>query len=295
MPAEASHSPRIDPKRMLLALAGTCIYCVGVNMFVVPAGLYSGGTLGLCQILRTLLTEYLHISFGRVDVSGIFYYLVNIPIFIFAWVKIDRWFVVKSLIAVTAMSLLLAVIPTVPLLAGDTISCCLLGGVISGLGAGLVLRTGCTLGGMDVVSLMIIRKHRDFSVGKMSLGLNLLVYAICMVMFNIPTAIYSIVYSALYSTAVDRTHSQNIDVEVTIITKQPVALLEQEVFNGLHRGVTQLKGTGAYTDEAVNVLFIVLSKYEVSLLRHIIKRHDPNAFFIVKDHVKIYGNYTKKL
>ena len=56
-----------------------------------------------------------------------------------------------------------------------------------------------------------------------------------------------------------------------------------------------LRGTGAYTAEDVNILYIALSQYEVNLLRHVIREFDPNAFLIVKDHVKIYGNYQKKL
>lgn len=284
-----------SPRRMSITLVGTLIYCIGVNMFIVPAGLYSSGLLGLCQLIRTALVDYLHISFGAMDISGILYYLINIPILILAWVKLDRWFVIRSLINVTCMSVFLSIIPTVSLLPGDMIASCLVGGVISGIGIGLLLRGSTTLGGMDMMSLMIIQNHPHFSVGSLSMGLNLLVYGCCMLIFDIPTAIYSIVYAAIYSVTVDRVHTQNIDAEVTIITKVPVEKMEEAVFQELHRGVTQLKGIGAYTSDDVNILYVALSQYEVTLLRHVIHRYDPHAFFIVKDHVKIYGNYQKRL
>ena len=264
-------------------------------MFVVPAGLYSSGLLGLCQVLRTVLEQYLHISFGTLDISGLIYYVVNIPILLLAWKRIGRTFVLRTLVFVTWSVLLLSVIPTVPLLPGDTLTASVLGGVVAGLGLGLALRSGVTLGGVDAVALMIIQKRKNFSVGGMNLALNLLVYGGCMVLFDIPAAIYSVVSAVAYSAAVDRVHTQNIDVEVTIITKADVRELEQKIFRALERGVTQLQGVGAYTQEGVSILLVALSQYELPLLRQTIHEHDPDAFLIMKDHVKIYGNYDKKL
>lgn len=282
-------------RRELLAFLGTLIYCVGINMFVVPAGLYSSGLLGLCQVIRTILEQFFHISFGNLDISGLIYYAVNLPILVLAWKRIGKTFVIRTLVFVSWSVLLLSLIPTVPLLPGDTLTASVLGGVVAGLGLGLALRSGVTLGGVDAVALMIIRKHKDFSVGGMNLALNLLVYGGCMVLFDIPTAIYSVVSAVAYSAAVDRVHTQNIDVEVTIITKADAAALEQEIFDKLERGVTQLQGVGAYTREGVSVLLVALSQYEVPLLRQIVHEQDPQAFIITKDHVKIYGNYDKKL
>lgn len=292
---KAIQKQQSSTRRLFTLLVGCFVYCIGVNMFIVPASLYSGGGLGLCQIVRTLLSDYLGIHFGAVDIAGILYYILNVPILIAAWINIDRWFVFRTLISVTTMTILLSIIPTVPLLPGDTITSCLLGGVISGLGVGIILRTGATLGGVDMISLMLLRKRPGLSVGHINLAVNLLAYGICMVLFDIPTAIYSIVYAAIYSIAVDYSYTQNIDVEVTIITKAPVAEMEQAIFTELGRGITQLRGTGAYTDEDVSVLYVVLSKYEAELLRAIVKRYDSNAFFIVKENIKIFGNYKRKI
>ena len=295
MKTERGLAQHFAPRRMAVTILGTLIYCIGVNIFTVPAGLYSGGLLGPCQLIRTLFTEYLGISFGTMDISGILYYAINIPILAMAWIRLDRWFVIRTIINVTCMSLFLSFIPTVPVLGDDILASCIVGGVLSGIGVGLLLRGSATLGGMDMWSMMIIQKHPHFSVGTLGLIVNLMVYGACAMMFDISVAIYSIVYAALYSIVLDRVHSQNIDVEVTVITKKPVEAMEQAVFQELHRGVTQLRGTGAYTSDDVNILYIALSQYEVNLLRHVIREHDPNAFFIVKDHVKIYGNYEKRL
>ena len=282
-------------RRFGMAILGTCIYALGMNLFVVPASLYSGGILGISQIIRTLLNRELGLDFGGMDIAGILYYLANIPIFVISWFKLNRMFVIKTLLTVTAMTLVMTFVPVVPLLGSDTITNCLVGGVITGIGIGLVLRSGGTMGGFDLVSLMIIRKLQGFSVGRIGLMVNMVVYGLCMLLLSIPTAIYSLVCSVVSTTTIDRVHTQNRDAEVTIITKQPAADLEHEVFHQLNRGMTQLRGIGAYTEEDVNVLYIILSEYELPILRQIIRRFDPHAFVVVKDKVRVYGNYLKKL
>lgn len=290
-----SSSKLFELRRFLGVILGTMIYSVGMNLFIVPAGLYSGGIMGFCQIVRTLLIRELALNFNGIDIAGILYYLINIPILIVSWYKLDRMFVIKTLLTVTVMTIFLTFLPQTPIFDDDTISNCLVGGVIVGFGIGIVLRCGGTLGGFDLVSLMIIRKHHNFSVGKISLSINFLIYVLCMIEFSVSTAIYSMVYSVITNTTIDRVHLQNKDAQVTVITKKSVEELESAVLSQLHRGVTQLRGTGAYTNEVVNILEITLSEYELPLLRRIIHNYDANAFVVVKDHVKVYGNYLKKL
>ncbi len=282
-------------RRLSVLLAGTVLYSIGINMFVVPANLYSAGILGLCQILRTVLEQFMGVNFGNIDFAPILYYAINVPIIILAWIKLDRWFVLRTLLCLSVSTVLMAFIPTNPLLEGDVLTNCLVGGVIAGIGLALVLRGGASLGGIDVISLMLLRKYPGIRVGQMGLVVNLFVYGICMFLFSVPTSLYSIVHSVVYSMATDNYYTQNIDVEVTLITKTPVEPLQQSIFEELHRGVTRLQGVGGYTGEETHVLLVALSQYEVDQLRTIVKRHDPHAFVVVKDHVKIFGNYTKKL
>ena len=285
---------RFELRRIGLAILGTCIYAAGMNLFVVPAGLYAGGIMGFCQIIRTLLTEKLGLRVG-VDIAGILYYLANIPILILSWRRLDRSFVLKTVLTVSVMTLAMTVIPVVPLLSSDRITSCLVGGVIVGAGVGLVLRAGGTLGGTDLVSLMLIRKHHDFSIGRISLSVNAVVYGLCMLLLDVPTAIYSLVYSFLCTSTIDRVHLQNKDAEVTVYTKRPAEELEQAILSGLQRGLTLMHGTGAYTGEDVNVMNVTLSEYELPVLRQLIGRFDPHAFVVVKPRVKVFGNYLKKL
>lgn len=283
-----------EGRRTLIAVLGAAIYAAGTNLFIVPSGLYSSGVMGLCQILRTLLVEYLHLSFGSVDIAGMIYYIINIPIFIVGYKKMGKKFLLKTLICVTTMSAGMAVIPVTQIVE-DTMLACVIGGIICGAGVGILLRMGASGGGMDIVGVILVKWRQDFSVGRVNLAMNLALYSACLFLFDVETALYSVINAAVYSVAIDKLHSQNINVEVNVITKISSQELEKEVFSELGRGITKWKTMGAYTHEESHILYIMMSKYEVHQLRNIVHKYDPQAFIVINEGVHVEGNYLKKL
>lgn len=283
-----------EGRRTLVAMLGAAIYAAGTNLFIVPSGLYSSGVMGLCQVLRTLLVECLHLPFGNVDIAGMIYYIINIPIFIVGYRKMGKKFLFKTLICVTVMSGGMAVIPVTQIVE-DTMLACVIGGILCGAGVGILLRMGASGGGMDIVGVILVKWKQDFSVGKVNLFMNLALYSACLFLFDVETALYSVINAAVYSVAIDRLHAQNINVEVNVITKISSQELEREIFSELGRGITKWKTMGAYTHEESHILYIMMSKYEVHQLRNIVHKYDPQAFIVVNEGVHVEGNYLKKL
>lgn len=283
-----------EGKRLLLCVLGAFLYAAGTNLFVVPAGLYTGGLMGFCQVIRTVLAEYFHPNFSNFDIAGIIYYLINIPIFVIAFRRMGRMFFAKTLFTVTVMTVFLSLIPT-SMIVKDSMAACMVGGIITGAGIGLTLRMGSSGGGMDVVGVLLIRWRRDFSVGKANLFVNLALYAVCLFKFDVEIVVYSIIYAAVHSVAMDKVHTQNINVEAKIITKADTAELEKVIFEEIYRGITKWSTMGAYTHEDSHMLYITLSKYEVSRLKAAVHRYDPNAFIVINEGVSIDGNFIKKL
>lgn len=283
-------------KRLLGAVGGMFLYAAGMNLFVVPHGLYTGGVMGICQVIRTLLTEYAGLSFHNFDISGLIYYLFNIPLFIVAMKKLGRIFFTKTVACVTAMSFFLFIIPVpgIPIME-DLLASCLIGGILCGTGIGISLKMGSSDGGTDVLGVLLIRWKKDFSVGKVNLIVNIFLYSVCLFLFDVQTVIYSLIYASVSAFAVDKVHSQNINVEVNIITKNACVEMEQEIFRKMERGITKWKALGAYTDENTEVLYVVVSKYEVGRLKHIISKYDPKAFIVVNEGVNVDGHFLKKL
>ncbi len=279
---------------MLGGVFGALLYAAGINLFVVPAELYTGGLMGICQVIRTVLADAFGLRFQAFDIAGVIYYIINVPIFLVAFSRIGRLFLVKTLASVTAITLFISLIPTV-VIVEDVMAACVVGGIISGAGVGIMLRMGSSGGGTDVVGVLLIKWKRDFSVGKVNLLVNLVLYGACIFLFDIGTVVYSVIYAAVYSVAMDKVHTQNINVEVHAITKADTSALEKKVFEELGRGITKWSALGAYTYDRSHVLYIMLSKYEVNRLKTIIREYDPQAFIVVNEGVSVDGNYLKKL
>ena len=283
-----------EGKRTLACIVASLMYAIGVNLFVVPAQLYSGGLMGICQVIRTLLVEYLHMNFHSFDIAGIIYYIINVPIFIIAFTRMGRKFFAKTLVTVTAMTVFLSVVPIVQVV-DDTVAACVVGGIISGAGIGIILRMASSGGGLDVVGVLLTKWRRDFSVGKVYLIVNLSLYIICLFLFDIEIVVYSVIFASVHSLAIDKVHIQNINVEANIITKLNNVDLEKAIMEEIGRGLTKWTTLGAYTYEQSHMLYITLSKYEVSRLKAVVHKYDPNAFIVINEGVAVDGNFLKKL
>jgi putative membrane protein len=282
--------------RLIAAVVGELISAAALNLFIVPLNLYNGGLLGLCQIIRTLMQEYLHISFGAYDVAGIFYFIINIPILLFAYKTLGRSFVLKTLICTASYSLFYSLIPIPPTpIVEDYLTACLLGGILAGVGSGIVLTCGGSGGGLDIVGLCLSKRGSAFTVGKFSLSFNAFLYAACLILFSPAVAIYSVIYNFFTAMVLDRVHQQNVSVQALIFTREDQDALARFIIEKLGRSVTYWNGVGAYTGEGVHVLCVCLSKFEIEELLHAVHTMDPHAFVTAQEGTRIYGNFTRKV
>ena len=282
--------------RIVAAVVGELIAAAALNLFIVPLHLYTGGAMGVCQLIRTLLQTHMGLDFGPYDIAGILYFLVNIPILLIGYKDLGRGLVVKTIICTVSYSLFYSLIPipSAPIV-GDYLTACLLGGILTGIGSGIVLTCGCSSGGLDVIGLCLSKRGSSFTVGKFSLTFNVFLYTACLILFSPEVAIYSVIYNFFTSMVLDRMHQQNVNVMAMIFTHADEHLLGQFIIDNLGRGVTYWNGTGAYTGKDVHVLCVSLSKYEIEELLHAVRSIDPQAFLTVQEGVRIYGNFRKKL
>ena len=152
--------------RLVLAVVGSLIYAFGINYFITPAGLYTGGFLGVGQIIRTLLVQVLQLDLGGFDIAGLIYFVLNIPVYILAFRSISRQFALRSLLCTVCNTVFLTVLtpPAQPILY-DVLAASILGGIISGAGIGLMLYDGGSSGGTDILGMYLMKKRPGFSVG----------------------------------------------------------------------------------------------------------------------------------
>ena len=281
--------------QLVYSVGGNLIYCLGFNLLIVPMGFYSGGFMGVSQLAGLFLTRGLHLPIPpEANVTGIIYFAINIPLMYLGYRVLGREFAVKTLIMTSLMSAFLVVIPIpkVPIVE-DYLTACIIGGIVCGLGSGLVLRGRSSAGGQDIIGLCCAKKFPNFSVGKVTIIMNIFVYGVCMFLFDIEIVIYSLIYATVLSVAVDRVHIQNINMSVMIFTKK--VGISKAIMEQTGRGVTNWDGEGAYTNRTSYILFVLISKYEVAQLKKIVRSLDPNAFMIFTEGCSVDGNFEKRL
>ena len=277
-------------------ILGALIYSVGMNLFLRPLHLYSGGFMGFAQLIQDLMTRA-GVNLHNFNISGVLYYILNAPGLIIAAKKMRRRFILKTLLAVTAVTVLLSIIPipNSPIME-DSLTNTIMAGLICGAGVGIMLWTGACDGGMSIIGMILINIRGKGSVGHINIATNAVLYTIMLFLFDVPTVIYSLIYSVFCSIAADKIHTQNIFTQVTIITKlEDTKPMEVEVMGRLHRGMTEIHAKGIFTGEPVRIFIIYLSKYEVGRLKAIVKSYDERAFIVEDEGVRIDGNFLKKI
>lgn len=281
--------------RLVGGLLGSLLMSVAINVFIVPQGLYAGGAYGLCQVIRTLLQTKLGVE-ASFDLAGVLYFFVNIPLFLLAFRTLGRTFCLKAAACTVSNSVFLALIPSpaVPIIP-DPLTSCMVGGILVGFAAGLVLSCGCSTGGLDILGLYLSKKNNKFTVGRFCISFNVCLYLLCFILFDATTAIYSAIYNVLSNLFLDRLHRQNVSVQLLIFTKSKDPALPKYIMEQLDRGVTYWQAKGAYTGDDVQVLCVCLSKYEIDTLKQVIRDIDPNAFFVMQEGVRVEGNFKRHL
>ena len=284
-----------DLGQTMEAIVGTFLFCFAINIFIVPMGLYNGGILGLSQLLRTVILEIFPINV-KFDIAGLLNFGINIPLFILAYKYIGKTFFSRTLFCVTIQTIFLTIIPTLesPII-NDMLTSVLIGGIIAGIGTGMTLSAGGSGGGTDIIGIAASLKNKNFSVGKLGLAINIVIYAICGIKFNLSIMIYSIIYSVFATVMIDHTHQQNICSTAMIFTKSEPTKIIKFVKEELERDITTWEAVGGYKNTKTYICYAVLSKYELQRLERNLVNLDKNAFIVKTDGVEIDGNFRKKL
>jgi uncharacterized membrane-anchored protein YitT (DUF2179 family) len=271
-----------------LVILGSLLYAATINMLVIPAGLYIGNLTGIAKIILELLQRVIP---GLGSLTGVILLAINLPLLLISYKAVNRKFMLKTVVSIAVITVALSLIPVrliIPEL-DDLLTICLLGGALAGFGAGLCLRAGGSSGGADILGVYISIKHNNFSVGRVGLFISLVVYGYALFMNPPLIMVYSVIFTLIYAFMMDRTHYQNVKINVMVITRNRKILpfITQEI----QRGATYWDGKGAYTDTDFIVINTVVSKYELIRLRRGVLDLDPKAFFIENNAVNVTGYF----
>lgn len=277
---------KIDIKRIAYILAGSLIYAISINEFIIPHHLLSGGVGGIALILQYIT------GFS----AGALILIINIPIFLFGIREIDRDFIIFSLIGTFSMSVFLIILKDFTIfnrfVVDDIMLSSIFGGVIHGLGAGIVFRNRGSMGGSDIIAVVVKRK-RSINIGTISFLINLVIVYVSSFLFGMKPAMYTIISMYISSYVLDRVQEGFDRKKSVMIITQKEEEVAQAIINNLHRGVTYLYGEGAYTKNQRRILYCIVTTKQIAKVKHIVNTIDPQAFFTINDTSEVMGKGFK--
>lgn len=253
---------------------------VAFNIFLLPHEVLTGGVTGIAMIFGLLTPVN----------SGIWIVVLNIPIIILGWMKLGKQFIMNSIISIAVTSVSMLYIPITSITVDPLLSS-VFGGVITGVAIGLIIRNYSSTGGFDVVSLVLIKKY-DVPLGGLIFGLNSIVVVISGFFFGWELAMYTMLSIYITGIVIDRIHTRHIKLNLMVVTNKGEEV-RQAFLDNLVRGVTIIDGQGAFSREEKKVLYTVITRYELAVIRAVLQEKDPEAFVSISQSMQVMGNFRK--
>lgn len=270
---------------------GCILFAFAWAAIVQSAGLVGGGASGLALLIQ----------YATGLPMGIGYIIINVILVGLAVVILGRGFGVKTIFCIGSIALWLNIFENVLPhdllgLGDDKLLSALLSGALSGVGVSMCFQQGGSTGGTDVVA-MIINKYRRISYGRIVIVSDFVIIGSSYFVYHnspdfaspLSMIIYGYVLVAVFGYTVDAVMAGSRQSSQIFIFSKHYAEIAQAVTHELHRGVTILDGTGAYTGEPSKMLVIMCRKVETNGILKVVKKYDPEAFVSVGSVMGVYG------
>ena len=276
---------RVRLRDLALIVAGSAIFAVGVDCFEVPNGLAAGGITGLATVFYALAEAvgvYLPVGMQTI-VMNVFLLLLVIK-------SGNRGYIVRTVIGIIACGVFTdAFVPFLPVLGnGDLLLCALWGGVITGIGLGLVFRTGGNTGGTDIIS-QLLAKRLSIPVGTAMIVVDGLVIALSAPVFSVENALYAAIAMYICGKVIDAVIDGPRSERAAYIISERHAEIANAIMYDLNRGCTELQARGVWSGNDRPVLFCVLGRNQVPLLKQVVAEEDPEAIVFISEVHEAFG------
>jgi uncharacterized membrane-anchored protein YitT (DUF2179 family) len=273
-----------------LVVVGGSVQAIALRLFLIPADLASGGISGIAQLIN-------HYTLWPI---GLMVFLGNIPLFALGWRFLGgQRFVVRSAIAVVVFSLATDLIPRLGLLPSggitdDILLNSLYGAIVSGVGYGLVYRARGTSGGSDIVA-RILNHYRGVPMSQSYVAVDAAVVLAAGFVFGWKQALYALIAIYVSGIVAEGVLEGRGTVRTVLIITSEARTISERILADMERGVTFLRGTGAYTGDDRVVMYCVVSRSEVAQLKEIIGEADPQAFVVIGEAYEALGEGFRPL
>lgn len=262
---------------------GAILMATGLEIFLVPNHVIDGGITGISIMLA-------HITGWKL---GIFLLILNLPFVYMGYKQLGKTFAISTVYGIIVLSIFTSFFHPIPAFTDDILLATVFGGMILGTGVGVVIRNGGALDGTEILALLITKKV-PFSVGQIIMFINIFILGAAGFVFSWDRAMYSLLAYVIASKAIDTVVAGLEESKSVWIISDEAEEIGNAINARLGRGVTYIKGQGAFTGDNKKVIFSIITRLEESKLNTIVQDIDPSAFLAIGDISEVRGGRFKK-
>ena len=268
-------------KSAAAVVGGNMLYALMVKLFLLPAGLVTGGTTGLALIAEKL---------WNVPISG-FVFVFNVVMLIIGWVVLGKAFALTTIASSVLYPLFLEICNLLLgdlVLTQDPMLCTVFFGVGIGVALGIVIRSGASTGGMDIPPLVLNKFFR------LPVSVGLYTFDFCILLAQLffspaENVLYGIVMTLLYSIVIDKMLLLGQSRTELKIVSAKSEQITQAIMSQVDRGVTLLHGRGGYLGNETELVLTVISNRELVKVERLVHQIDPECFMVVSRVSEVRG------
>lgn len=261
-------------------LIGSFIMAFAVSLFLLPNELSSGGFSGVATIAYYIFK----IPMGTTILA------LNIPLFLFATLKIGKSFLGKSLIGTISLSIFIDILDRFEPLTNDKILACVYGGILTGLGTALILRANSSTGGSDLASIIIKEYKPNFRTGNLITLIDFgIVFLNVVFLKKIEIGLYSAIAIYLMGKVIDILFEGIYFTKLLFVISDKSVEISNFIEHEIKRGVTGIYGKGMYTQNDKLILMCAIGRNDLAEIKSKIKKIDKNAFLIISNAREVLG------
>lgn len=269
--------------RVFFMILGAILAAIGLEIFLIPNDIIDGGVTGISIMVS---------HFTKLPL-GLLIFILNMPFLFFGYKRIGKTFALSTFFSIICFSIAVSIMRPLAGITQDILLATIFGGIILGAGIGLIIRNGGSLDGTEIVAIFL-DKRSSFSIGEIVMFFNLFILGGSGFIFGFDRAMYSLIaYFIGFKTIDIVTQGINESKSVMIISDK-YDEISKALTIGFGSGVTLLYGQGSYKENPTNVIYIVVSRLEISKLRDIVHEFDDNALISIGSVEATGKRYGKK-
>lgn len=272
--------------KVIMIVIGAFLASASIELFLLPNELIDGGVIGISLILHHVVEQ---LSFGVLVV------ILNLPFMYFGYKQIGKTFVISSIFGTVCLALFEGTLEHYHLEAfvNEPILAAIFGGLLLGVGVGLVIRNGGTMDGTEILGI-ILSKKLPFSVGEFVMFMNVFIFGVAGFVYGVEQAMYSVLAYYIAFKAIDVVTEGFDETKAILIVSDYYEEVSDAILDRLGRGTTKLHGRGGYSDKEKDVIYVVVTRLEVTKLKSLVHEIDDDAFITIMDTHETRGGRFKK-